>query len=180
MGHEDHRRLFHHQARPPQRIPCCRAASVGCVLARTINISTSRTTSRREAVRASGRVRACTHHHHFHLAHHLLPRNGACKHAPYPNPPSRWIEENGHSSGRSTNPCFTGLIQQYRTCAAKSASSRMWCSQNRLCQIARSLRRIWLCRRSPGGSSRENRDLISRHRPEKSPSPAGSVQTQCR
>ena len=46
-----------------------------------------------------------------------------------PRAMSRWMEECGHSTARATNPCFTGLSQQYRTCAAKSASSRMWCSQ---------------------------------------------------
>ncbi len=46
-----------------------------------------------------------------------------------PRDMSRWMDECGHSTARATNPCFTGLIQQYRTCAAKSASPRMWCSQ---------------------------------------------------
>jgi hypothetical protein len=33
-------------------------------------------------------------------------------------PASRCHDENGHSRGCPTNPCFTGLIQQYRTCSA--------------------------------------------------------------
>lgn len=42
-----------------------------------------------------------------------------------PNRISRWIDEYGQSAARSTNPCFTGLPQQYSTWARKSASSRI-------------------------------------------------------
>ncbi len=37
---------------------------------------------------------------------------------------SRWIDDQGQSSARATNPCLTGLPQQYRTCISQSRSCR--------------------------------------------------------
>ena len=40
----------------------------------------------------------------------------AVKSIPASNRASQCTLEYGHSSGRATNPCFTGFNQQYRTC----------------------------------------------------------------
>jgi len=117
--------------------------------------------------------------------------------------PSLCHDEYGQSFGCSTNPCFTGLIQQYRTHAANAVSSLMWCSQNRFCQMGASLPRgSRPCRsgfrptltRPPcaphefwGGAGLKpdlrkpdvNRALIAAMRTEYSASPSGNVHTQC-
>jgi hypothetical protein len=70
--------------------------------------------------------------------HHFFLNTNGGFHPPYsPNSPSgaipdhsgstmpraksRWIDEYGQSTARSTNPCFTGFPQQYRICTSKSA-----------------------------------------------------------
>ncbi len=104
-----------------------------------------------------------------------------CIHHRYrPNRISRCADEYAQSCGFSTRPCFTGFHQQWRTCAAKSASFRICRSRNRRCHIPRSCRGSWLGRSGPAGIPRENRALISRHRDEVSASPSGKVQSACR
>jgi hypothetical protein len=80
------------------------------------------------------------HAHHDFVTIETYPcghyRDGAHECAPYKPgllPASRCHDEYGQSFGCSTNPCLTGLIQQYRTHAANALSSRMWRSQNGRC-----------------------------------------------
>lgn len=135
---------------------------------------------------------ACTH-----LPSRLNQCDG-CKHPSYGSPkspsatahhsggtrPSRislWIDEYGHSAGCATNPCFTGLPQQYITCLRRSVSSRMRCSQNRLCQTPRSC--FFRCdapRDLEIPVARENLDLIKRQRVENAASPGGRVHIACK
>jgi hypothetical protein len=111
---------------------------------------------------------------HMVGAHECTPYN-----IPGSPPASRCHDENGQSFGCSTNPCFTGLIQQYRTHAVNASSSRMWCSQNRRCHNPRSRRRMWLARLFSTGTPCVNRALITLHRVEKSWSRSGNVHTAC-
>ena len=106
-------------------------------------------------------------------------RMSACTHpSPAHSPPakplliSRCNDENGQSTARVTRPCLTGFPQQYARWAAKSASSRIECSQNRRCHSPCSF--LVTCDAVRGcfsPTARENRDLIRRHRVEKSASP---------